>query len=91
MSMRGLTENTPLHVAALRGDRETVRALLEAGADPNVANDSGTTPLHAALQEAHAQVARMLVAAGASLDASDRAGVTPRDLLRSVSLWEGES
>uniref|UniRef100_T1JLA4 Uncharacterized protein n=1 Tax=Strigamia maritima TaxID=126957 RepID=T1JLA4_STRMM len=34
-----------LHYAALSDDPETVRILLEAGADPNKENDSGHTPL----------------------------------------------
>jgi hypothetical protein len=34
----------PLHSAVAAGDREAVRALLEAGADPNVRQQGGFTP-----------------------------------------------
>src|SRR3954453_23156550 len=41
----------PLHSAPAAGDHDAVRALLEAGADPNVRQQGGYTPL---LQAAHA-------------------------------------
>ena len=37
---------TPLHLAAWRGNANTVGALLEAGADPNAKDINGDTPLH---------------------------------------------
>lgn len=42
---RGTREATVLHVAARLGDAETVHRLLDAGADPNVLNESLQTPL----------------------------------------------
>ncbi len=90
-SMRGATGNTPLHVASLRGDRNAVGLLLEAGADPNAVGEGGCTPLHKALEGQHLQVARMLLAAGGGLDATNQGGVSPRDLAKGLPLWEGES
>ena len=84
-------ETTPLHVAALRGDRNAVRHLLDAGADPNAVDEGGCTPLHEALKHPHLQVARMLLAAGAKLDAKNREGVSPREMARLLPLWEGEN
>ena len=83
--------NTPLHDAAMRGDRRAVGALLEAGADPNARCAKGCTPLHRALEGKHLQVARMLLAAGCSLDATDSQGVKARDLAQGVPLWETEA
>lgn len=88
LTMRSPAGNTPLHVAATRGDTQSVRVLLEEGADPNAVGEHGCTPLHQALKQEHLQVARILVAAGASLDAKDGAGVTCRDMTKVVSLWE---
>jgi ankyrin repeat protein len=60
--------NTPLHVAALNGNRAIVDVLLENGASPNMENANGEIPAETALQEAHVDLARYLreVAAGSS-------------------------
>lgn len=91
VTMRSPAGNTPLHVAATRGDRNAVRLLLEAGADPNAAGERGCTPLHLALEGQHVQVVRMLVAAGGQLDTRNHDGVTPRDMAKSIPLWESEN
>ena len=37
---------TPLHHGAVHGGKDVLKALLEAGADPNKADDAGRLPLH---------------------------------------------
>lgn len=71
---------TALMFAAWKGHDETVRALLDAGADPNIGSESvpsgfstvGGHPPSSALQEAidarHLGVAKILIRAGADLD-----------------------
>lgn len=60
-------EGTPLCAAACWGHTETVRALLDHGADPNLREDHGTgrTPLEWALAGPHPSTAAVLRAAGA--------------------------
>jgi ankyrin repeat protein len=73
---RGTNGNTLLNLAGGRG--AIVRLLLEAGADPAVANDRGWTPLHQAAYGNKVEVAELLIAAGAPLDAAAYgAGGTP--------------
>ena len=67
--------NTPLHLAALRGDVAALERLLGAGADPNVRNDAGATPLHYATMSEPMVAA--LLAAGAEPDVVSDAGLTP--------------
>lgn len=55
----------PLHAASRRGDAEAVRALLQAGADPNLCNPNGWTALHCACKNKREPVARLLLDAGA--------------------------
>lgn len=65
---------TPLHVAAQRGNGETVLALLKAGADVDAANSSvariddgkGTTSLQEAAHHGHLNVVKILVMAGSN-------------------------
>ena len=55
-----------LREAALTQDPDTVRVLLEAGADPNVADDIlRETPLHIAAARQEVEVVRLLLEAGA--------------------------
>jgi len=44
----GNNQHTPLHVASMEGFPEVVRALLEAGSDPNAQTVDGYTPLELA-------------------------------------------
>jgi ankyrin repeat protein len=60
----GLAGTTPLMYAALYGDVEAMRQLLEAGADPNVASDSGSTALMLAIHDP--AKTRLLLDAGAN-------------------------
>ncbi|KNC54320.1 uncharacterized protein AMSG_12342 [Thecamonas trahens ATCC 50062] len=61
---------TPLWAAAWAGHPDIVALLLDAGADPAVANPAAATPLFAAAQRGHAHVITLLLAAGASPAAS---------------------
>ena len=66
---------TPLHAAVQHGQAETVRMLLDCGADANARADSGQTPLHLC---ADTGIAKILVDAGAEPGATDdEHGTTP--------------
>ena len=55
-------------IAARNGHREAVRALLEAGAEVDHADNDGCTALHAAAEEGHVEVIQTLLKAGADLN-----------------------
>lgn len=70
----------PLGLAAFFKRPAAVRALLDAGADPNVAsrNPMKVTALHSAVADGgHAEIAKMLLAAGADPNVRQRHGWTP--------------
>ena len=64
----------PLADAAMRGDVETVRELLERGADVNEAQGDGMTALHWAAERRDLTMAELLLAAGADVEAATRIG-----------------
>ena len=67
--------------AARQGDVPAVRALLEAGADPNVARGDGLTALHIAAGRGNLDIVRLLMGAEARVDATTRLGAyTPLHL-----------
>ena len=72
--------DTPLHIAALWGDRHATRILLEAGADVNAKGDMSCTPLHFAVSNNHVQVAEVLLEHGADPEAMSELDFSPRTL-----------
>jgi len=78
---RGDDGATPLHVAAAKGHKEMVSALLTHGAAPNARDLRGWTPLHALIEvSARTDVADLLLAHGADIDARDNLGHSPISL-----------
>ncbi|XP_076449038.1 uncharacterized protein LOC143285550 isoform X3 [Babylonia areolata] len=59
---------TPLHIAAKRGDVKHARRLIKSGASVNVADYAGWTPLHEACNLGNVDVAKQLLKAGASVN-----------------------
>ncbi|KAJ8255214.1 hypothetical protein GJAV_G00202370 [Gymnothorax javanicus] len=59
---------TPLHLAAIKGDVEAVKELLDQGADPNLKDHAGWTPLHEACNLGHLGVVEALLQQGALLN-----------------------
>jgi ankyrin repeat protein len=77
---------TPLHSATATdaggADKELVRALLVAGADPNLTSKEGGTPLHTAAYTGDIEIVELLLAYGADPSATDPKGQTPLDIAR---------
>jgi ankyrin repeat protein len=80
----GRGDSTALHAAVLAGDADSVRLLLEAGADPNTVAYEAFTPLHFATgleRGIDDDIARLLLGAGADPDLAPNNTVgTPEDL-----------
>jgi len=51
---------TPLHYAAIKGQKEVVELLIAKGADINSKNQSGETPLHDAIDWNHKEMVELL-------------------------------
>src|SRR3954463_6340757 len=65
---------TPVADAAMKGDRDGVRALLKQGADVGASRGDGMTALHWAAERGDAELAEMLLYAGANAAAVTRIG-----------------
>lgn len=68
---------TALAWAAMRSNVEIARALLKAGADPDLANELGIGPLLLAIQNGSAELAELLLANGADPNLARENGETP--------------
>ena len=70
----------PLHAAAAVRDRETMRVLLERGADANAKQQNDYTPLHGAASRGDIEMAELLLAHGADRNAHTSDGMTPAEV-----------
>jgi ankyrin repeat protein len=68
-------------------DIARIKALLEAGADVNVADELGEKPLHIAAVRGYLQAASMLIAKGADVNGGDGRGLTPLH----AAAWSGNN
>ncbi|XP_056276686.1 ankyrin repeat domain-containing protein 12 isoform X2 [Pseudoliparis swirei] len=68
---------TPLHMAAIRGDAKQVKDLISLGADVNMKDFAGWTPLHEACNLGYYDVAKVLIAAGAEVNTQGLDDDTP--------------
>jgi ankyrin repeat protein len=76
---------TPLLYAAREACIECARYLLEAGADPDLADPERVTPLNLALLNLHFDFAAFMIEAGADVDKWDLFGRTPLYMAADVS------
>ncbi len=66
---------TPLHVAAVMGHKETSTLLIDSGADVNAQDTRGLTPLHAAAWMGHEEIVALLIANAAEINAKGDGGM----------------
>jgi ankyrin repeat protein len=71
---RSADGSTALLWAVHHGDKGLIRALLDRGADPTLANEYGVTPLAAAAVEADFEIVQALLEAGADVESRNAEG-----------------
>ena len=76
----GMTGDTLLHSASIRGASDDVDTLIELGAKVNVKGDLGNTPLHHAASRGNMEIADKLLRHGADINVRNEFGQTPADL-----------
>ncbi|KAK7508594.1 hypothetical protein BaRGS_00000160 [Batillaria attramentaria] len=74
---RNAKGETPLHVAAIKGDVTAVRELLAKGDNPNVRDNAGWTPLHEAVNHGNSRVTELLLQHGAMVNMPGMDNDTP--------------
>jgi ankyrin repeat protein len=72
-----LTQETALQMAVLEGNSQSVRRLLELGANPNLEDSRGCPPLYNAITNDNLEVARLLLEHGANPNAVEKVMGTP--------------
>ncbi|MCL7043873.1 hypothetical protein MKW94_023091, partial [Papaver nudicaule] len=66
--------HTPLYLAAKKGHLDTVRYLLEMGANADASNDTKYTPLHCAAKTGDTKIITLLLSRGARVDVASTNG-----------------
>lgn len=79
-NQKGMTGDTLLHAAVVRGSLEDIEILVAAGASANAVGDLGNTPLHHAASRGNAEIVRRLLQYGANANIKNEFGQTPLDL-----------
>jgi ankyrin repeat protein len=81
VNSRSYLGDTPLHVAAIWGDVEAIRLLVQAGADINALESFGYTPLHQAAEQGKKEAYDLLISLGADVDIKNKNGDTAADII----------
>jgi ankyrin repeat protein len=87
----------PLHAAAAARDRETMRMLLERGADPNARQQMDYVPMHGVASRGDIEAAQLLLDHGADRNARGSDGMSIADIARKygqaafAEWWEGNA
>ena len=68
---------TFLTLAAMQGDQNSIRELIDCGADVNIVNSNGDTPLTLAAEKGHVEAVIIFVESGANIDQCNRTKSTP--------------
>lgn len=68
---------TPLHIAAYENKLESVKYLVERGANVNARDDYMKTPLHEATRKCNIEMIKFLIEHGSDPGAIDNSGTTP--------------
>jgi ankyrin repeat protein len=77
---RNAQKVAPVHAAATVRDRETMKLLLERGADPNARQQLGFTALHSAASRGDVEMAKLLLQHGADPNATTDDGKNAVDI-----------
>jgi peptidoglycan/LPS O-acetylase OafA/YrhL len=75
-------QTTVLSWAAIQGDLQSARVLIEKGCDPSISNPDGNTPLHASMFFGHYPLVEYLLDQGADITKKNNNGETPINSLR---------
>ena len=75
-------DGTPLMAAVVKGHVEIAKALIDAGADPNLTDANGATALHYAVMFNNQELATILMDADASAFMKNNVGQSPLDFAK---------
>lgn len=82
-------ESEPLLIAAVNSNKsKAALALLEAGADINLADDAGNTPLHHAVLNGDFAMCKLLLQHGADRNRTNTAGLRPAELTSHTNIGD---
>ena len=76
LNIEDKNQNTPLHIAAGAGNKETVEFLITKGANLHAKNNFGWIPLHSASYNGQIEISNLLISKGSKVDETDVFGNT---------------